>query len=97
MAAKTFDQLYKGVPAEKREMLRTFRAAHPYQHATVNGVTWDYIVSGQGQQALLILGGGGSVGESSYARISHLEQRFRVISPSYPSLSSIEPGGGRTG
>ncbi len=73
------------------EVLTRFRDTHPYQHVELQGVPWDYIAGGQGSQALLILGGGLSTGESSFRTILRLENRFRVISPSYPPVGRLAP------
>lgn len=90
MDTSQFDVLYRDVPAEKRETLREFRASHPYKHTEINGVSWEYIACGQGEQTLLILGGGLSVGETSFATILRLEKQFRILSPSYPSVGKMD-------
>jgi len=91
MGLSSFDELYRDAPVEQREVLRDFRATHPYQHLTVNGVEWEFIASGQGDQAVLILGGGLSVGESSFRNILRLEKKYRVLSPSYPPVGKMGP------
>ena len=75
-------------PATPRwEELRKFRATHPTRHTTVNGVDWEYIVGGEGE-AFLILPGGAMVGEAGFTRIPAFEDRYKVIAPSYASVSS---------
>ena len=91
MTDPTFDELYKQAPAAQREQLREFRRTHPYRQLEVGGVQWEYIASGQGQQGLLVLGGGLSLGETSFRTILRLEERFYVISPSYPPLGKAGP------
>ena len=91
MGLSSFDELYRDAPPDQRELLRDFRATHPHQHTSVNGVAWEYIASGQGDQAVLILGGGLSVGESSFRNILRLEKRYRVLSPSYPPVGKMGP------
>ena len=86
-----YEEIYRQVPAEQVERLRAFRAAHPYRRLQVGGLEWEYIASGQGQQAVLILGGGMSLGESSFNTILRLEKGFRVISPSYPAIGKMRP------
>jgi len=85
----TFDKLYRDVSPERRAQLLDFRATHPYQRLTVGDVAWEYIACGQGEPALLILGGGVSVGETAFQRILELEDRVRIISPSYPVTSQM--------
>ena len=77
-----------GNAAERWEELRKFRATHQPKHITVRGVNWDYIVSGEGGEALLLLPGGAMVGESLFTRIPAFEDRYRVIAPDYPYVST---------
>ena len=86
----TFDEIYRNAPAERRDQLLRFRAAHPYKHLAVGGVQWDYIASGQGAQAIVILSGGISTGESSFSTMTKLEKEYRVISPSYPPTGKLD-------
>ena len=74
-----------------REQLEQFRDSHPYQHLIVKGAHWEYIASGKGERALLLLGGGLSVGETSFQTITRMEEHFRIISPSYPPVGRIPP------
>jgi deazaflavin-dependent oxidoreductase (nitroreductase family) len=74
--------------ATRWEELREFRATHPLKHVTVDGVRWDYIAGGEGEEALLILPGGAMVGEAGFTRIPAFEDRYRVIAPSYASVST---------
>ena len=84
-----FEELYRNVPAEQREAFCSFRASHPYRQIDCGRDHWEYITSGQGEEALLILGGGLSVGESSFRTILRLEDRFRVLSPTYPPAENM--------
>jgi pimeloyl-ACP methyl ester carboxylesterase len=82
------DATRRGIAAERWEELREFRATHPLKRATVAGVGWDYIASGEGDEALLLLPGGAMVGESHFTRIAAFENGYRVIAPSYASVST---------
>jgi pimeloyl-ACP methyl ester carboxylesterase len=77
-----------GIAAQRWEELRKFRATHQSKHITVRGVNWNYIVSGEGGEALLLLPGGAMVGESLFTRIPAIEDRYRVIAPDYPYVST---------
>lgn len=88
MKEKTFDEIYGSVSPERRECLRQFREEHPYTHRVLNGDPWDYVACGRGPEALLLLGGGGSKGNSNADTIHLLEGRMRIISPSYPPAVS---------
>ncbi|MDF2704265.1 MAG: hypothetical protein K0S10_3211, partial [Rubrobacteraceae bacterium] len=74
--------------ASRWEELRKFRATHPPKHTTVSGVGWDYLASGEGEEAFLLLPGGAMVGESLFTRIPAFEESYRVIAPSYAPVSS---------
>ncbi len=89
MKDEAFESIYRDVPVDQRERLKEFHATHPYRQHTTAGVQWNYIASGEGQQAILILGGGLSVGETSFENILRLEKRYRVLSPSYPPVGNM--------
>ena len=74
--------------AARWEELREFRTTHPSRRVTVDGVGWDYIASGEGEEALLLLPGGAMVGESLFTRIPAFEDSYRVIATSYASVST---------
>lgn len=78
----------RGSAAEWWEVLRKFRITHPLKRVTVDGVRWEYIASGEGEKALLILPGGAMVGEAGLTRIPAFEERYRFIAPSYASVST---------
>lgn len=82
-------QEYDSAVREKFEQLRAFRASHPYKNVTLNGVKWQYIASGRGDEALLILGGAFAVGESAFRTIRRYEGQFRIVSPSYPPVGDV--------
>ena len=82
--------------------LRAFRATHPYRSLTVGAVDWQYLAGPAAphakdaapapeatRPALLVLGGGFSFGDSAFRTITAFEPRFRVISPSYPSVRTM--------
>jgi maspardin len=85
------EDLYRNAPVKQVERLHNFRATHPYQRLVIEGVEWEYIASGQGEQAVLILGGGISLGESAFNTILRLEKQYRVLSPSYPPMGKMGP------
>jgi len=84
--------------AARCEELQEFRATRPPKRVTVGGVSWNYIASGEGQEALLLLPGGAMVGESLFTRIPAFEEDYKVIAPTYASVSSaVELLDGLTG
>lgn len=83
--------------------LRAFRATHSFRSLTVEGVEWKYVAGPSSPQAedvaapaeeagraLLVLGGGFSFGDSAFHTITAFEPRFRVISPSYPPVRTVD-------
>ena len=79
-----FDRYYRNVPRQEFDHLVRFRAAHPGKHTSAQGVQWDYLASGRGSEALLILPGLLGIGEMSFQHIRAFENDYRVIVPSYP-------------
>jgi pimeloyl-ACP methyl ester carboxylesterase len=78
-----FDKLYEKVPADQVARLIDFRRTHPVKHLVIGDAHWEYIACGQGEQALLLLPGALSIGESVFPLISALENQYRIIAPSY--------------
>ena len=78
-----FDEIYAKVPTAQIARLKEFRLTHPYKHLTVDGTKWEYISCGKGEQALLLLPGALSVGESTFPLIRAFENEYRIIAPSY--------------
>ncbi len=76
-------------PRDFAEPLRVFRANHAYTKQKVAGVDWEYIACGRGGQALLLLPGGISTGESLYRHIAQLENGFRIVAPSYAAVATM--------
>jgi pimeloyl-ACP methyl ester carboxylesterase len=89
MAKSVYDRFYSKVPQEQKERLRIFRSTHPHKHLTVDGVTWKYTSCGQGENALLLLTGGTGIGEAMAMVFSSLENRYRLVSPTYPPVTTI--------
>jgi pimeloyl-ACP methyl ester carboxylesterase len=78
-----FDRIYEKVPTEQVARLKEFRLTHPYKKLFVGETKWEYISCGQGEQTLLLLPGALSVGESTFPLIATLENKYRIIAPSY--------------
>ncbi len=79
-----FDRTYRDVPRREVDELVHFRSTHPVKHTTASGIKWEYLVSGLGSEALLILPGLLGFGEMSFQHIGAFENDYRVIAPSYP-------------
>ncbi len=84
-----FDTFYANVPPEQRDLLRQFRQTHLSKQAVIKGTSWEYIACGQGADAILWLVGGLRVADAAYRSIPLMEDAFRIIAPTYPSLTTM--------
>jgi len=75
---------YRYAPPAAVDQLRRFRATHPLKSFILDGVTWDYLLGGQGRETLLILPGLLGVAEMSFQHSAIFENTYRVIVPGYP-------------
>lgn len=87
---RTFDEYYAAVPADQRERLRAFRAAHPPQQTSAGQVQWEYLTGGSGDQAVLLLVGGLRAADGGFRMTEELESDFRVIAPTYPAVPTMQ-------
>ena len=85
-----FDTIYRDVPHNQKEQLRQFRSSHPYKGLVVNNITWEYISCGKGRKNLVLLPGGSfRLGETWFQLITAFEPTYKVISPTYPAVSTM--------
>ncbi|MBN1439802.1 MAG: alpha/beta hydrolase [Anaerolineales bacterium] len=75
---------------ELPDQLRKFRTLHPCQYLSVADVRWEYLAGGSGARTLLLLPGGMRTAESAYGYIEMFEGKYRVLTPTYPPLESID-------
>jgi pimeloyl-ACP methyl ester carboxylesterase len=80
----------RGDPIDQMEHLINFRANHPCKYMDVGSIHWEYIVSGIGTEILLVLPGGLRIAEHAFGYIELFESIYRVITPTYPHLNSID-------
>jgi hypothetical protein len=74
-----------GIAAEWWEELREFRTTHRPKRVSVDGVGWGYIASGDGEEPLLILSGGGDGRGGRF--YPAFEGRYRVLEPSLDGVT----------
>src|SRR5512139_3390616 len=79
-----FEQSYGKNPPQAAHELARFRATHPLKHTLAAGIQWEYIATGRGLEAVLILPGLLGIGEMSFQHTRAFETDYRVIAPSYP-------------
>jgi len=81
MSDRDFEHIYADVPADQKNMLLQFRAAHPYRELEIEGKRWRYLSSGQGDQCLVFLPGGFITADMWFYPMSKLESTYRILSP----------------
>lgn len=87
---KSFDEIYENVPQNQKECLKEFRSTHPYCSLRVDGITWEYLSCGKGKETLVLLPGGFRFAETWFKLITVLENEYRIVSPTYPAVSTME-------
>jgi len=87
-----FEKIYKDVPLVQKEWLINFREMHHYHHLNVGDINWKYIKCGMGKEVVVMLPGSVRSAEVWAKLISYLEPGYRIISPTYPSIESMEEG-----
>src|SRR3990172_818479 len=56
----------------------------------LDGVSWEYLCAGRGEQALLFLHGMAGAWDIWWQQIEALQDRFRIVSLTYPAVDSLE-------
>jgi hypothetical protein len=79
------DDSTRVIAAEWWEELREFRTTHRPKRVSVDGVGWEYIASGDGEEALLILPGRTMVGGGRF--YPAFEGRYQVIEPNLDGVT----------
>lgn len=69
---------------DHERLFAQFRATHPPQRQTIDGVVWEYIAAGEGEECLLLLPGAMGVADTSFHYILAFVGTYRVLSVSYP-------------
>jgi 3-oxoadipate enol-lactonase len=92
------DKYYRKVPPAQLDRFMRFRQNHPLKAHVVDGIPWEYLISGEmSGQPLLLMPGALSTAESAWRTISLLENgKYRLVCPNYPaeidSMSGLADG-----
>ncbi|MCA9930732.1 MAG: alpha/beta hydrolase [Anaerolineales bacterium] len=86
---RSFDAVYRRVDAKTAVSLQTFRQTHPPQTVSSDGKLWEYIVFGDGDEAILFLHGMAGAYDIWWQVMSDLAADYRVISVTYPPVDSL--------
>jgi pimeloyl-ACP methyl ester carboxylesterase len=80
-----FDHIYTEATEPFKSELKLFRQTHTLKAIDVKGNKWKYFASGQGDEVLLALHGGGGPAESLFRYLVRFEENYRVIAPTVPA------------
>jgi len=84
-----FDDVYANVDSAQSQSLQSFRAAHPAQTLKINGVDWEYVAFGEGDETILFLHGMTGAYDIWWNQMEALQNDYRVISVTYPAVDSL--------
>ena len=90
VSSAPFDEIYAKVDAETVASLQDFREAHPVQKLDVEGVTWDYVAMGQGEETILFLHGMTGAYDIWWNQLNAFEDDYRLISVTYPAVGTFD-------
>lgn len=89
----SFEQLYAKVDPQTSQTLVAFRNTYPTKAVQVDGIRWDYVILGHGQNTILFLHGMTGSYDIWWRQIEALRKDYRIISVTYPALNSLEKMG----
>ncbi|MGC9778854.1 MAG: alpha/beta hydrolase [Candidatus Heimdallarchaeota archaeon] len=83
-----FKNIYRNVTAKAIEQLINFRLKYQLKQLNINGTKWEYLINKIKKKQLLVLTGATRFGEA-YPINHHLINEYKLISPTYPCLDTI--------
>lgn len=86
---KEFAEIYQRVEPQTVAPLQSFRQNYPPKSLEVNGVKWSYLATGTGNETLLFLHGMTGAYDIWWQQILALQDRYRIISVTYPAVDSL--------
>lgn len=86
---RPFEDLYSGVDPAQAASLKSFRRDYPPKQVRVNGVQWEYVALGKGRSTILFLHGMAGAYDIWWQQLLALQDRYRVISVTYPAVSDL--------
>jgi pimeloyl-ACP methyl ester carboxylesterase len=85
-----FSEIYEKVDVTIVTALESFRKTYPPQQIDVNGATWSYLVTGEGDHTILFLHGMTGSYDIWWQQIENLRDRFRIVTLTYPPVNSLQ-------
>ena len=87
---KAFQQIYARVDDETCRSLLAFRREQLPEQTRVDGVPWDHVVFGQGDETILFLHGMAGAYDIWWQVLEDLKDRYQVLSLTYPPVEGLE-------
>lgn len=84
-----FDEVYAKVDAAEVQSLSTFRSENPPKTIEVNGMSWEYVSIGTGEETILFLHGMTGAYDIWWHQLDALQADYRVIAVTYPAVDSL--------
>ncbi len=84
-----FERLYTDVDPRVAQSLLDFRSNNPPKLLNTDGVRWEYLSVGDGDNTILFLHGMAGAGDIWWQQIEALRDQFRIISVTYPSVDTL--------
>ena len=84
-----FEHLYTDVDPRLAQSLLDFRSNNPSKLLDTDGVRWEYLSIGDGDNTILFLHGMAGAGDIWWQQIEALRDQFRIISVTYPVVDSL--------
>jgi pimeloyl-ACP methyl ester carboxylesterase len=85
-----FQRIYRRAPEEAVRSLSAFRASHPITTIEADGVRWEFLSAGRGERTALLLHGMAGACDIWWQQIEALQDRFRLVSLTYPAVDRLE-------
>lgn len=89
MTIRSFDTIYANVPEKQRKNFVYFRQTHPPKYTHIDDTNWEYIDNLRGEDTILLLVGGLRVADAAWQSIPMLDEEFRVVTPTYPAIPTM--------
>jgi maspardin len=85
-----FERLYTDVDPRVAQSLLDFRSKNPPKTLVTDGIPWEYLSVGDGDNAILFLHGMAGAFDIWWQQIEALRSRYRIISLTYPIVDNLE-------
>jgi len=84
-----FNEVYAKAEESESVSLSAFRVNYPSRMLEVNGVEWEYLAMGEGEETILFLHGMTGAYDIWWHQLEALQSDFRVIAVTYPAVNTL--------